>query len=273
MTKLGIGWRPEIALAIERRHDLEFVEVLFENTQCGIPEALCRLKDRGVAIIPHAVSFSLGGAERPDVKRLRRFNRLAVALGAPFVSEHIAFVRADNKESGHLLPVPRTKKALQVVVENVLIAREHLSVPLVLENIATICDWKNSEMEETEFISEILKQTGCSMLLDIANLYANSVNHGFNAVDLLNQLPLEKIAYVHTAGGVVRDGVYHDTHAHPVTTGVHNLLETLLTMTTPPRVMLERDDNFPDEATIHNELDSISKIISNNQNRMTCLTH
>ncbi len=261
-TKLGIGWRPEIALAIERRTDLEFVEVLFENLHDGIiPSALGRLRERGVAVIPHAISMSLGGAERPNIKRLQRLNSLAEALDAPFVSEHIAFVRADGKESGHLLPVPRTKNALKVVIENILIAREHLSVPLVLENIAMLCNWKNSEMDEAEFISEIINATGCLLLLDVANLYANSVNHGFDTGDFIKRLPLEKIAYVHTAGGLVRDGVYHDTHAHPVSNGVNDVLRSLMNLTTPPRVMLERDDNFPDEATLNSELDTIAKLI------------
>lgn len=262
-TKLGIGWRPEIALAIERRTDLEFVEVLFENLHDGIiPSALGRLRERGIEVIPHAISMSLGGAERPNIKRLQRFNSLAEALDAPFVSEHIAFVRADGKESGHLLPVPRTKNALKVVIENILIAREHLTVPLVLENIATLCDWKNSEMDEAEFISEIINATGCALLLDVANLYANSVNHGFDSVDFIKRLPLEKIAYVHTAGGLVRDGIYHDTHAHPVSTGVHDVLKFLMTVATPPRVMLERDDNFPDEPTLNSELNTIANLIS-----------
>jgi uncharacterized protein len=265
-SKLGIGWRPELALAIDRRKDLEFVEVLFENLELGvIPEALERLRERGVTVLPHAISMSLGGAERPNIKRLKQFNRLAVELDAPFVSEHIAFVRAGGKESGHLLPVPRTKNAAKVVIENILIAREHLTVPLALENIAMLCDWKNSEMDEAEFISEILEATGCLMLLDVANLYANAINHGFDAVTFLKKIPLEKIAYVHTAGGVVRDGLYHDTHAHPVTNGVHDLLKQLMKLITPPRVMLERDDNFPNESVLNSELDTIAQLISAKQ--------
>lgn len=261
-TKLGIGWRPEIAVAIERRKDLDFVEVLFENfIGKGIPQALLNLRERGIIVIPHAVSMSLGGAERPDARKLNQFNQLAVALDAPFVSEHIAFVRAGGKESGHLLPVPRTKGALKVLVENIQIAREHLTVPLVLENIAMLCDWKNSEMDEAEFITEVLEQSGCLMLLDVANLYANSLNHKFNAVEFLKKLPLDKVAYVHTAGGVLTKGVYHDTHAHPVVDDVHSLLAELMKLSAPPRVMLERDDNFPNEEMLNAELDNIAAVI------------
>lgn len=261
-TKLGIGWRPEIAVAIERRRDLDFVEVLFENlVEREIPQALLNLRERGVRIIPHAVSLSLGGADRPNVRKLNRLNQMANALDSPFVSEHIAFVRAAGKESGHLLPVPRTKCALKVLVENIRIAKEHLSVPLVLENIAMLCDWTNSEMDEAQFIAEILEQSGCMMLLDVANLYANSLNHNFNALEFLKKLPLDKVAYVHTAGGVITNGIYHDTHAHQVTADVQTLLAELMRLNAPPRVMLERDDNFPTEEILNEELDNIAAIV------------
>jgi len=262
-TKLGIGWRPELAVSIENRKDLDFVEVLFENIDINaIPEPLLKLKERGTTVIPHAVSMSLGGAERPDVKRIKEFNRLAEKLDAPFLSEHIAFVRSAGKESGHLLPVPRTRGALNVLIENIMIAKEHLTVPLALENIAMLCNWKNSEMDEAEFVSEILEKTDSLLLLDVANLYANSINHGFDAIDFLKRIPLNRIAYVHTAGGVFTKGIYHDTHAHPVIEDVNSLLAELMKLATPPRVMLERDDNFPNPDAFNSELDAIAKTIA-----------
>lgn len=262
MTTLGIGWRPELALAIERRNDIDFVEVLFENTDPhDIPQALLNLKTRGVEIIPHAVSISLGGADRPNVKRIREWNKLATQLQSPYVSEHIAFVRSGGKESGHLLPVPRTKNALRILIDNISITKEHLTVPLVLENIAMLCDWKNSEMDEASFITAVLEATDSMLLLDVANLYANSVNHGFDAERFLKNIPLDRIAYVHTAGGITTKGTYHDTHAHPVAPAVHNLLEMLMKLANPPKVMLERDDNFGSTEELYAELDQISKLI------------
>ncbi len=261
-TKLGIGWRPELAVAIDRRRDLEFVEVLFENIKDGvIPDPVMRLRQRGVKVILHGISMSLGGAQRPDVELVKRFNDLAQRLDSPFVSEHIAFVSADGKNSGHLLPLPRTKKALSVIVENIMIAKEHLTVPLALENIAMLCDWKNSEMDEAEFVTQVLNQTNSLLLLDVANLHANAVNHKFDPVDFLKKLPLDQIAYVHTAGGTVNQGIYHDTHAHPVVDSVFDLLDSLNTLAKPPRVMLERDDNFPDAATLNQELDRLAETV------------
>jgi uncharacterized protein (UPF0276 family) len=258
VPKLGIGWRPELALAIERRKDLEFVEIVAENWSVkDLPEPLIKLHDRGTMVIPHGVSLSLGGASLPDLKRVRRLNELAKRFNSPFVSEHIAFVRGKALDSGHLLPVPRTRSAVKVLVENTMFCKEHLSVPLVLENIAYLCDWKNSELDEAEFITEILEATDSMMLIDIANLMANSLNHNFDPVEFLKKIPLQRIAYVHVAGGIIRDGLYHDTHAHPVPGGVHALLTQLCQLSRPPMVMLERDDLFPQADVLNAELDAI----------------
>src|SRR5262249_47574609 len=133
---LGIGWRPELAVAINRRADLGFVELLVEDFTDGIPPAVERLRARGRTLIPHGVSLSLGGTTPPDPRQLDRIARLAEAVRAPLVSEHLAFVRAGGIETGHLLPLPRTREGLDVVVRNVLQAQAALPVPLALENIA-----------------------------------------------------------------------------------------------------------------------------------------
>ena len=106
---LGIGWRPELALAIDRRRGLGFVEIVAENIDPDRPpDALVRLMDRGVRVIPHGISLSLGGAEPIERPRVKRLADLANRFGSPLVSEHIAFVRAGGMEAGHLLPLPRT---------------------------------------------------------------------------------------------------------------------------------------------------------------------
>jgi uncharacterized protein (UPF0276 family) len=263
IPKLGIGWRPELAVAIERRTDLEFVEIVAENWPVkDLPEPLLNLHRRGLTVIPHGVSLSLGSAQLPDVNRLRRLNELAKRFGSPFVSEHIAFVRGERLESGHLLPVPRTERSVSVLVDNIMFAKERLSVPLVLENIAYLCEWQNSELDEAEFVTQILEETGSLMLLDVANLMANAINHNFDAMSYLRKIPLDRVAYVHVAGGFIRDGMYHDTHAHPVPFGVHELTKQLCALKVPPMIMLERDDMFPSEEKLNAELDAIKLAVS-----------
>ncbi|MFE0652679.1 DUF692 family multinuclear iron-containing protein [Streptomyces sp. NPDC059534] len=267
MTELGIGigWRPEIAEAVEALPGVDWVEVVAENICAGhLPDSLIRLRERGVTVVPHGVSLGLGGADRPDPARLAALGEKALALGAPLVTEHIAFVRAGGPltatpllEAGHLLPVPRTRDALDVLCENVRIAQEALPVPLALENIAALISWPGEEMTEGRFLAELVERTGVRLLVDVANLHTNHVNRGEDPAKALSELPVDAIAYVHVAGGVERDGVWHDTHAHPVPPAVLGVLADLASRVAPPGVLLERDDDFPAARELAGELESI----------------
>ncbi|MFR9788344.1 DUF692 domain-containing protein [Streptomyces sp. MB22_4] len=265
----GIGWRPEIADAVERMPGIEWVEVVAENVCPGhLPESLGRLRERGVTVVPHGVSLGLGGAERPDAGRLAALAERVEALGSPLVTEHIAFVRAGGAltasprlEAGHLLPVPRTRDALDVLCENVRIAQDALPVPLAVENIAALFSWPGEELTEGQFLYELAERTGVRLLVDVANLHTNHVNRGEDPARALGELPLEAIAYVHVAGGVERDGVWHDSHAHPVPDAVLDILADLVARVAPPGVLLERDENFPEPRELERELARIGKVV------------
>ncbi|MBC9713098.1 DUF692 domain-containing protein [Streptomyces sp. TRM66268-LWL] len=269
----GIGWRPEIAEAVERMPGIDWVEVVAENTCPGhLPDSLTRLRERGVTVVPHGVSLGLGGAERPDAGRLTALAERAEALGAPLVTEHIAFVRAGGErtasttlEAGHLLPVPRTWDALDVLCENVRIAQDALPVPLALENIAALVAWPGEELTEGQFLTELVERTGVRLLIDVANLHTNHVNRGEDPAKALSELPVEAIAYVHVAGGFERDGVWHDSHAHPVPQPVLDILADLASRVTPPGVLLERDEHFPEPAELERELDAIRETVRVNR--------
>ncbi|MFI1762570.1 DUF692 domain-containing protein [Streptomyces sp. NPDC020800] len=266
----GIGWRPEIADAVERMPGIDWVEVVAENLCPGhLPDSLLRLRERGVTVIPHGVSLGLGGADRPDEGRLAALAERAQALGAPLVTEHIAFVRAGGAltasaclEAGHLLPVPRTRDALDVLCENVRIAQEALPVPLALENIAALFSWPGEEMTEGQFLAELVERTGVRLLIDVANLHTNHVNRGEDPAEALARLPLEALAYVHVAGGYERDGVWHDSHAHPVPDPVLGILCDLASRVAPPGVLLERDENFPAPGELEQELGAIREAVA-----------
>ncbi|MFC8344032.1 DUF692 domain-containing protein [Streptomyces sp. NPDC057280] len=265
----GIGWRPEIADAVERMPGIDWVEVVAENTCPGhLPESLRRLRERGVTVVPHGVSLGLGGADRPDESRLTALAERAEALGSPLVTEHIAFVRAGGLltasprlEAGHLLPVPRTRDALDVLCENIRIAQAALPVPLAVENIAALIAWPDEEMTEGQFLYELADRTGVRLLIDVANLHTNHVNRGEDPAAALADLPLEAIAYVHVAGGFERDGVWHDSHAHPVPRPVLDILTDLASRVSPPGVLLERDENFPEPAELEGELAAIREAV------------
>src|SRR5690606_562173 len=108
---------------------------------------------------------------------------------------------------------------------------------------------------------ELADRTGVRLLIDVANLHTNHVNRGEDPAEALSGLPLEAIAYVHVAGGFERDGVWHDSHAHPVPRPVLDILADLASRTSPPGVLLERDENFPAPSELRTELDAVREAL------------
>lgn len=262
---LGIGWRPEICGVIATLTGLGFCEVVAESLprdrhragQPAVPEELAALRARGVAVVPHGISLSLGGAEPVAGHRIEHLAACAAAVAAPLVSEHVAFVRAGGLEAGHLLPVPRTREALDALTGNIARTRAALEVPLALENIATLFDWPDDEYSEAEFLAELVDRTGVLLLLDLANVYANARNRGRDPLTELLRLPAEHVAYCHVAGGHESGGRYHDTHNDPLPAEVLALVAEF-TARHPAPMMLERDGNYPPAAELLDELDAIA---------------
>jgi uncharacterized protein len=255
---VGIGWRPEIAGFVAGLPGLRFVEVVAESVPPDLPPPLAELRGRGAAVVPHGTRLSLGGAEPVDPARVAQFAACARLLDAPLVSEHIAFVRAGGVEAGHLLPLPRSRDAVDAVVANVHTVQSELDVQLALEPIAALFDWPDDDLDEADFITQILDRTGALLLLDVANVYANARNRGTDPMDLLDRLPLDRVAYLHVAGGAEHDGLYHDTHTDPVPAAVLDLVHEVCARHRPPAVMLERDGDYPAAAALRAELDAIA---------------
>jgi hypothetical protein len=264
VSGVGIGWRQEIDLTVPRLPGVDFVEVVAENVRPDrVPGTLRALHDSGIPVIPHGVSLSLGGTEPLDPHSLGRLASLAEVFGSPLVSEHVAFCRAGGLEAGHLLPVPRTRAALDVLAGNIRAAQAALPVPLAVENIAALVSWPEDEMTEGQFLSELAERTGVLLLLDVANLHTARVNFGADPVAALDALPLSRVAYLHVAGGVLLDGVWHDTHAHPVPAQALDVLAAFVERcgpAGPPGILLERDDAYPPDAELAAELAAIRAV-------------
>ncbi|MFT3774223.1 MAG: DUF692 domain-containing protein [Minicystis sp.] len=261
---VGLGFRVEVAadlLADPRTAD--FVEVVAEA--CFASPAARReavALARVWPVVPHGVKLSLGSAEGIDVDRAKRLGALARELASPVITEHVAFVRAGGREIGHLTQVPFTREAVRVVAKNVAAARRHLpDVPFHLENAAWTFRWPGDEIDEASFYAEIVAATGCELLLDLGNLYANAINAGADPVAVLDAYPLEHVAMIHIAGGVTEDGFYFDTHAHAVPDPVFDLLARVVARIGPVPVVLERDDEFPPFERLRAELGRAKEIL------------
>lgn len=248
LNGVGLGWRPELAVDLLRSpREVDFVEVVAETCFASPP---ARREARAVAeiwpVVPHGVKLSLGSADGIDLDKADRLGALARELRSPAVTEHVAMTRGGRREIGHLTAIPYTAEAVRVVAKNVAATRRLLpDVPFLLENIAWTFRWPDDAMDEGAFYEEIVRATGCDLLLDVANLYANAMNAGASPEALLDRYPLDRVGMVHVAGGITRHGFYEDTHAHAVAPEVLRLLSRLLERTGPLPVILERDGSFP----------------------------
>jgi hypothetical protein len=166
----------------------------------------------------------------------------------------VSFVRTGGLESGQLLPVALSELSLEVLIENVKHAKRVLPVPFAVENVATLLRWPSPSLSEPEFLRRLCEGADCGFLLDLSNLDANARNFGFDAQEELLRLPLERVAYLHVAGGIERGGLYHDTHAHPLPAEAVALLRSVRRRGVCAGVLLERDDRFPPMAALDAEL-------------------
>jgi uncharacterized protein len=196
-------------------------------------------------LVPHALDLSLGSAEGVDEEYLERLARLIERIRCPWWSEHIAFTRAGGVRIGHLAPLPFTREAVDVVCRNVEMVRGRIEAPLILENITYDVVMPGAEMGEPEFLGEITRRTGCGLLLDVTNLYTNAVNHGFDAEEWLDRLPLDRVVQLHVAGGHWSEGYLIDSHARPVPDEVWSLVAEVLRRAPVKGVVLERDERLP----------------------------
>ncbi|GAB3694543.1 DUF692 domain-containing protein [Actinocorallia lasiicapitis] len=262
MTGVGIGWRPEIAGYVAGLPRLAFTEVIAESLHHPQPELLA-LRATGVPVIPHGVKLSLGGAQEVAPERVRALAEAAVTVDAPLVSEHVAFVRAGGLEAGHLLPVPRSADSLDALTRNIRLTQAELPVPLAVEPIAALFDWPDDAYSEGDFLTELLDRTGAGLLLDVANVYANSRNRGRDPIKVLESFPLDRVVYCHVAGGAEHDGLYHDTHGHALPAEVLALVaETAARTSGHLGYLLERDAGFPPADELIGELCAIAAAAS-----------
>jgi uncharacterized protein len=260
---VGLGFRqPFRADLFLHRGQVDFLEITADHYLDGLAdkEQELDLLAQHFTLIPHGLNLSLGSAEGLEDEYVRKLRKLIRRLNPPWWSEHIAFTRAGGRDIGHLSPLPHTREALKVLCRNIAEVRHQLDVPLILENISYTVAMPGAEMNEAEFLAELLERTGCGLLLDVMNLHANAVNHGYDAEDFLSRLPLERVVQLHFVGGHWSDGVMIDSHSHPTSPEVWALLESVLSRAPVKGVILERDENIPPFSELAQELERAREI-------------
>ena len=261
--RVGLGWRPELAAGIFAHLDeIDVLEVIADDyfDSAARARAIQTLAAQRPVVL-HGVSLGLASTARVDDKRLSKMARLVEKVRPECWSEHLAFVRAGGIEIGHLAAPPRTQATIDSTAANLDRARAVVgSLPLV-ENIATLIDPPASDLDEPEWINRTLDTSGARLLLDLHNLYANSVNFGARPEESLARLRLERVHQVHISGGKwIEDGDANrrllDDHLHDPPDPVYDLLTELARRCPNPlTVILERDGSYPPMAHLLAQLD------------------
>jgi hypothetical protein len=215
----------------------------------------------------HALKLSPGSPEPPPRRYMDAIRAIALENGAASISDHLGFTRDSSAgvEMGHFAPVPLTSAALGVVCRNLdLIQRHFAPMHFYLENIAYLFRLEG-EMEEAEFLSRVLSRSGVGWLLDVTNVYANSLNFQFDPYDFIARvMPDAARVQMHLAGGFFDEkaDAYIDSHSHPISAEVWDLYRFALEQADGKvdAVFIERDQNFPDEAGWREEIRTARQI-------------
>jgi uncharacterized protein (UPF0276 family) len=207
-------------------------------------------------VVLHGLSLDVGGPDPLDTALVEAVRALKEEIGAPLYSEHLTYCAAE----GHLydlLPIPFTEEAVHYVAERVRRVQDILGEPIVLEN-ASYYAQPDRDMSEAEFIAAVLQESGCELLLDVNNIYVNSINHGYDPLAFLDALPLERARYIHVAGHYDEaEDLKVDTHGADVIDPVWTLLGEAYRRLGPLPTLLERDFNLPPLADL---LDEVAQI-------------
>lgn len=232
--------------------DIGFFEIHAENYMvAGGPfhQALERIRAHH-ALSLHGVGLSLGGAAPPDTAHLDRLARLIRRYQPAVFSEHLAWSTHAGVFFNDLLPVVYDRPTLQRVCDHIDQTQEHLACRMLLENPATYVTFTGSTMDEAPFLSEVIRRTGCGLLLDINNAYVSCVNHGRDVHAYLQALPLAATGEIHLAGfaedrDAQGDRLLIDNHGAPVDGAVWALFDTITAQLGPLPTLLERDNHLP----------------------------
>jgi uncharacterized protein (UPF0276 family) len=248
LSGTGVGLRgPHVPTLLETEPAVAWFELLTDNHLA--PRGPLRFQAEAIAerypVALHGVGLNLGGVDPLDRDYLGQVHALARGLGAVHVSEHLAFTAHAGRHLHELLPLPYTDECLLHVARRVRQVQDVLGAPLLVENISTYLEFRDDAMHELEFLSALVGETGCRLLLDVNNLVVNAANHDRGATEGFAGLPWDAVAEIHVAGHEARGELLLDTHSRPVPDGVLALLAEALRHDPQIPVLVEWDRDLP----------------------------
>lgn len=197
----------------------------------------------------HGVALSLAADAEPDAAHLKRLTELARRLEPALISEHLAWSTWRGAYHPDLLPFPRTTEVLARIADNVSRTQDALQRRIAVENPSHYLKLDGHEWNETDFLQELARRTGCGLLLDVNNVYVSACNMGYSAEDYIDAFPGKPVMEIHLAGHAadpnLGDALLVDSHDTPVAAEVWALYERLIRRIGARPTLIERDDKLP----------------------------
>lgn len=268
-SRAGVGFKPQhFGQILDDPGAPAFFEIHAENYMGagGPPHAqLSALRER-FALSIHGVGLSIGAPGPLDRAHLARLRQLCDRYQPESFSEHLAWSSHGGNFFNDLLPLPYTEETLARVASHIAETQDALGRVMLLENPATYVRFASSTIPETEFLAEIVRRTGCGLLLDVNNVHVCAVNHGFDADEYLDRFPLAHVREIHLAGHD-RDAspgevLLIDAHGSPVADPVWRLYERTIARLGPVATLIEWDNNVPDWPVLRAEADRADAVVA-----------
>lgn len=259
----GLGFRREMQEELDEllASDIDFVEIAPENwMRLGgqFEKTLSKVSERK-PLACHGLSLSIGSPDSLDIEFLKELKVFLDKYKVEIYSEHLSYCSA-NGHMYDLMPIPFTQEAVDYVADRVKQVQDVLERPLVLENVSYYLTADN-ELTEVEFTEAVLEQSGCQLLLDVNNVYVNSINHNYDPISFIKAMPTDKIRYCHIAGHYDEaDDLKVDTHGADVIDNVWQLLKKTYDIHGVFPTLLERDFNIPPVEELLLEVTKMRKI-------------
>ncbi len=244
----GVGLRvPHYELALNEGLDVDWVECITENYLGGggRPRAVLERLRRDMPLVFHGVSMGIGSVEGPSDSYLTRIRELFDIFEPAWVSDHLCWTHHGGKHSHDLLPLPYTEEALELVSAHVARVQDVLARPLILENVSSYLTYQTSTLEEWEFLTELVRRTGCRLLLDLNNVIVSAENHGFSAMDFVHGVPIDAVWQFHLANHTHFGHYRFDSHKGAVPEEVWRLYDAVLPHFGRVSTLVEWDEDIP----------------------------
>ena len=260
----GLGFRRELldALKVQVPKAIDFFEIAPENwiDFGGATAHDLRAFTERFPFACHGLSLSLGGPSPLDEMLLTRIKSFMKLHSIQLYTEHLSYC-SDDGHLYDLLPIPFTEDAVKYVAARIKRAQDILETRIAIENASFYVMAPISEMSEAEFIRAVVSEADCWLHLDVNNVYVNSVNHRYDPLDFLRQMPSERIVYMHMAGHYQEaDDLLVDTHGADVIGPVWQLLDASYALHGVHPTLLERDFNIPPLDELAREVQQIAQV-------------